>query len=151
MSDVMFSIAHWYQIFSICVLPLGCHIVSCTYKISCLFVLCFTNKLEHHGWVLGTSASYIDNPNVEFSYQSPDVFSERFCVPSHSPRPKIGMLCHKGLSLATPLLLTFWHRSSTFNSNKSPTRCNNFSVYYFDFCLQPNMFRAFSRPSLGAQ
>jgi len=28
--------------------------------------------------------------------------------------------------------LTFWHRSFTFNSNKSPTWCNNFSVYYSD-------------------
>jgi hypothetical protein len=47
--------------------------------------------------------------------------------------------------------LTFWHRSFTFNSNKSPTRCNNFSVYYPDVCLQLNTFRAFSRPSSGAQ
>jgi hypothetical protein len=37
------------------------------------------------------------------------------------------------------------------NSNKSPTRCNNFSVYYPYVYLQLNMFRAFSRPSLGAQ
>jgi hypothetical protein len=37
------------------------------------------------------------------------------------------------------------------NSNKSPTRCNNFSVYYPDVCLQLNMFRAFSRPLSGAQ
>ena len=43
--------------------------------------------------------------------------------------------------------LTFWHRSFTFNSNKSPTWCNNFSVYYSDIFLQLNMFRAFSRPS----
>jgi hypothetical protein len=47
--------------------------------------------------------------------------------------------------------LTFWHRSFTFNSNKSPTRCNNFSVYYPDVCLQLNTFRTFSRPSSGAQ
>ena len=48
-------------------------------------------------------------------------------------------------------ILTFWHRSFTFNSNKSPTWCNNFSVYYPDVCLQLNMFRAFSRPSSGAR
>jgi len=48
-------------------------------------------------------------------------------------------------------LLTFWHRSFTFNSNKSQTLSNNFSVYYPDVCLQLNMFRAFSRPSSGAQ
>ena len=48
-------------------------------------------------------------------------------------------------------VLTFWHRSFTFNSNKSPTRCNNFSVYYPDVCLQLNMFWAFSHPSSGAQ
>jgi hypothetical protein len=47
--------------------------------------------------------------------------------------------------------LTFWHRSFTFNSNKSPTCCNSFSVYYPEVCLQLNMFRAFSRPSSGAQ
>ena len=47
--------------------------------------------------------------------------------------------------------LTFWQRSFTFNLNKSPTGCNNFSVYYPDVCLQLNMFRAFSRPSSGAQ
>ena len=38
-----------------------------------------------------------------------------------------------------------------FNSNKSPTRCNNFPVYYPDVYLQLNMFRASSRPSSGAQ
>jgi len=40
--------------------------------------------------------------------------------------------------------LPFWHRSFTFNSNKSPTWCNNFSVYYPDVCLQLKMFRVFS-------
>ena len=48
-------------------------------------------------------------------------------------------------------ILTFWHRSFTFNSNKSPTWCNNFSLYYPDVCLQLNMFRAFPRPPSGAQ
>ena len=38
-----------------------------------------------------------------------------------------------------------------YNSNKSPTRCNNFAVYYPDVYLQLNMFRAFSRSSSGAQ
>jgi hypothetical protein len=47
--------------------------------------------------------------------------------------------------------LTFWHRNFTFNSNKSPTWCNNFSVYYPEVCLQLNMFRTFYRPSSGAQ
>ena len=47
--------------------------------------------------------------------------------------------------------LTFWHRSFTFNSNKSPNWCNSFSVYYPDVSLQLNMFPAFSRPSSGAQ
>jgi hypothetical protein len=57
----------------------------------------------------------------------------------------------ENLSPFTTVRLTFWHRSFTFNSNKSPTWCNNFSVYYSDLCLQLNMFRAFSRPSSGAQ
>jgi hypothetical protein len=47
--------------------------------------------------------------------------------------------------------INFWHRSFTFNSNKSPTWCNNFSVYYPVVYLQLNRFRAFSRPSSGAQ
>jgi hypothetical protein len=47
--------------------------------------------------------------------------------------------------------LNFWHRSFTFNSLKSPTWCNNFSVYYPDICLQLNMFLVFSRLSSGAQ
>jgi hypothetical protein len=38
-----------------------------------------------------------------------------------------------------------------YNSNKSPTWCKNFSVYYPDVCLQLNVFRAFSCPSSGAQ
>jgi hypothetical protein len=50
-----------------------------------------------------------------------------------------------------PVHLTFWHRSFTPNSNKSPTWCNNFSVYYPDVCLQLNMFWAFCRPSSRAQ
>jgi len=40
---------------------------------------------------------------------------------------------------------TFWN-----TSNKSPTWCNSFPVYYPDVYLQLNMFRAFSRPSSGA-
>jgi len=47
--------------------------------------------------------------------------------------------------------INFWHRSFTFNSNKSPTWCNSFSVYYPDVCLHRNMFRTFSRPSSAAQ
>ena len=39
----------------------------------------------------------------------------------------------------------------SYCSNKSPTRCNNFPVYYPDVYLQLNMFRAFSRPSSGSQ
>jgi hypothetical protein len=49
------------------------------------------------------------------------------------------------------LPLTFWHRSFTFNTNKSPTWCNSFSVYSPDVCLQLNMFRPFLRPTSGAQ
>ena len=36
-------------------------------------------------------------------------------------------------------------------SNKSPIRCNSFSSFLLDVCLQLNMFRASSRPSSGAQ
>jgi len=44
-----------------------------------------------------------------------------------------------------------WQFIGDFNSNKSPTRCNSFSVYYPDVYLQLNMFQAFPRPSSGAQ
>jgi hypothetical protein len=64
-----------------------------------------------------------------------------FCVISH----------HTAAVYTSRLALNFWHQSFTFNSYKSPTWCSNFSVYYPDVCLQLNMFRAFSRPSLGAQ
>jgi hypothetical protein len=45
--------------------------------------------------------------------------------------------------------LTFWHRSFTFNSNKSPTWNKNFSVYYPYVCLQLNMFRVRVRARAG--
>ena len=61
----------------------------------------------------------------------------------------ISILPHKTILLVH--VLTFWHRSFTCNSKKSPTWCNNFSVYYPDLCLQLNMFRAFFCPSSGAQ
>ena len=39
----------------------------------------------------------------------------------------------------------------TFNSNKSPTWCNNFSVYYPDVCLQLNsVFPPINRSSMTA-
>ena len=44
-----------------------------------------------------------------------------------------------------------WTNIYKYNSNQSPTRCNNFSVYYPDVYSQLNMFWAFSRPSSGAQ
>jgi len=43
------------------------------------------------------------------------------------------------------------NRTADFsNSNKSPTRCNNFPVYYPDVHLHLNIFRELSRPSSGA-
>ena len=53
--------------------------------------------------------------------------------------------------IETTQYFNFWHRSFTFHSNKSPTWCKIFSVYSPDVCSQLNMFRAFSRPSSGAQ
>jgi hypothetical protein len=65
----------------------------------------------------------------------------------------LSVSCHPSLRptllyrIMSQTALTFWHWSFTFNSNKSPTWCNSFSVYYLDVCLQLNMFRAFSRQS----
>ena len=53
--------------------------------------------------------------------------------------------------VSSQVTLTFWHRNFTSNSNKSPTWCNSFSVYYPEVRLQLNMLRAFSRPSSGAR
>ena len=39
--------------------------------------------------------------------------------------------------------LTIWHRSFTFNSNKSPTRCNNFPVYFLTFIYSSACFERF--------
>jgi hypothetical protein len=44
-----------------------------------------------------------------------------------------------------------WRIHENFYSNKSPTRCKNFPVYYPDVYLQLNMFLAFSCPSSEAQ
>jgi len=41
-----------------------------------------------------------------------------YCVVSQKSR----ISCFK-------ILINFWHWNFTFNSNKSPTWCNNFSVY----------------------
>ena len=57
----------------------------------------------------------------------------------------------KCLLRGTVWAFNFWHRRFTFNSNKSPTWCKSFLVYYPGVCLQLNMFRAFSLPSSGAQ
>ena len=49
-------------------------------------------------------------------------------------------------------MLYFYLLATLINySIKSPTRCNNFLVYYPDVYLQLNMFRVFSCPSSGAQ
>jgi hypothetical protein len=68
----------------------------------------------------------------------------------YSDLTDIAILSHYTSQWATPCL-TFRDRSFTFNSSISPTRCNDFSVYYPDVCLQLNMFRTFSRPPSGAQ
>jgi hypothetical protein len=57
------------------------------------------------------------------------------------------------IKLTPCICFCFWQsfKPCHFNSNKSPTRCSNFSVYYSEVYLQLNMFRAFSRPSSKAQ
>ena len=39
--------------------------------------------------------------------------------------------------------LNFWHRSFIFNSNKSPTWCNSFSVYILTFVYSSTCFGRF--------
>jgi hypothetical protein len=83
-------------------------------------------------------------PGNKFRQWNPAVFSH------HTTSGQLETLCTIWTKIS-PYPLTFWHRSFRVNSNKSPTWCNDFSVYYPDVCLQLNMFRAFSRPSSGAQ
>ena len=91
-----------------------------------------------------------------FWINSGDLFLKTFLYPA-VPRRFHCLRCTKD---AGDIYL--WYRSVKFkwklltitaikNSNKSPTRCNNFPVYYPDVYLQLNMFRAFSHPSSGAQ
>jgi hypothetical protein len=56
----------------------------------------------------------------------------------------------KGMLICTVFIISVKPRS-LFSSVKSPTRYNNFPVYYPDVYLQLNMFQAFSCPSSGAQ
>jgi hypothetical protein len=44
-----------------------------------------------------------------------------------------------------------WNPNLFYNSNKSPTRCNNFSDFYPEVYLELNIFPAFSRPLSGAR
>jgi hypothetical protein len=92
-----------------------------------------------------------------------NAFSLILCFPLRIIRSHLSILSHIdasgvpnniGLSFGLEkrkALLTFWHPSFTFNSNKSSTWRNSFSVYYPDVSLQLKMFRAFFRPSSGAQ
>jgi hypothetical protein len=90
------------------------------------------------GLEVNDTTSYSAEVNNEWSYTSTSLI--RLHVVE---RDSVKFVCFNPLD--------FRHRSFTFNSNKSPTWCNNFSVYYPDIYLQLNMFRAFSRPSWGAQ
>jgi hypothetical protein len=62
----------------------------------------------------------------------------RFCAQNYG-RKTVGDLSIDGKIITIIWALTFWHRSFTFNSNKSRTWCNSFSVYYPEICLQLNM------------
>jgi len=61
------------------------------------------------------------------------------------------MTCVMLTSCWQPINITHDINQLLFNSNKSPTRCDSFTVYYPDVYLQLNMSRAFPRPSSGAQ
>jgi hypothetical protein len=57
----------------------------------------------------------------------------------------------------SPLRRRCWRKKSRKKKNytkfkiNQPTRCNSFSSLLLDVYVQLNMFRAFSRPSSGAQ
>jgi hypothetical protein len=78
------------------------------------------------------------------SGDSTPLFVQQFCL-AHPHWPfRVG-----GVANSNRVRLVF--SASSYNSNKSPTRCNSLPVYYPDVYSQLNMFRTFSRPSSGAQ
>ena len=101
----------------------------------------------------------IPNPATTFVVKSEPILNTRISVFQHFLQlpPPLGpastsvaliwYLSQNWSSLVSYLLMNH----SLLNSNKSPTGCNNFLVYYPDVYLQLNMFLAFSRPSSGAQ
>jgi hypothetical protein len=72
--------------------------------------------------------------------------------PSIQRVQEVGRSDRRSVDRFKTFYINFTQRWSVqFSSNKSPTRCNNFPVYYPDVYLQLNMFPVYSRPSSGAQ
>jgi hypothetical protein len=102
--------------------------------------------------VIGAPARCPQGYKHDYSGRCRKVFFWKQTWSRVSTKIKFEIQGHVGLRVEKAYCcLTFWHQSFTFNSNKSTTWCNNFSVYYPDVCLQLNMFRVFFRPSSGAQ
>jgi hypothetical protein len=58
--------------------------------------------------------------------------NEATAFKTNRPKSKLNKTQHLYFNADGGMSLTFRHRSFTFNSNKSPTWCNSFSVYYPD-------------------
>jgi len=58
-----------------------------------------------------------------------------------------GSYCERNeISKIYIFFINLWHRSFTFNSYKSPTWCNNFSVFILTFVYSPTCFGRFPAP-----
>jgi hypothetical protein len=111
------------------------HKVILTIGIHCA-VFCIPGRLWSLQEVLHTGQTVVTSGGS--TYRADCGHFRRFCVPQN----RFGRCREEKTTNSI---------SSDYNSNKLPTRCNNFPVYYPDIYLQLNKFWAFFRPSSEAQ
>ena len=85
----------------------------------------------------------VKSPSIHAESYSKSYWDFEGVVPPSSGNRSPRNMLQTTIKAARRGSLTLWHRSFTFNSNKSPTWCNSFSVYYPDVCLQLNIFGRF--------
>jgi hypothetical protein len=90
------------------------------------------------------------SPCFKFSLStSPE--NSNLCFPSEWKFKCMKYETQSKMSFYRWCVIVYFGADYTVILTRSPIRCNNFPVYYPDVYLQLNMFRAFSRPSSGAQ
>jgi hypothetical protein len=146
-------------VFSICLFDLP--VKTSLSSMSQLFPIPFASLPSHQLCFVtpppSSHTAHLTSPFLNSSWWLITMKSYQSHTPIQNKEPTFRHHVHPSVSITVSVphswsaQLSFSHRSFTFNSNKSPTWCISFSVYYPDVCLQLNMFRALSRPSSGAQ